>query len=125
MVSMFILLSHELTAAQYEDARRSLNVSSFVVIEDKIWSQIPADEEDISPYLETIKHNILQQAKADDIILVQGDFGATLELVNFAFKQKLIPVYATTQRRTSEVVQGDKIITTRTFEHVRFRRYKK
>jgi hypothetical protein len=56
---------------------------------------------------------------------VQGDFGATFAMIQFAYKLGMLPVYATTQRRAVESRDGDKIVTTRVFEHVRFRIYER
>ncbi|MEA1918339.1 MAG: CRISPR-associated protein Csx20 [Campylobacterota bacterium] len=122
---MFILLSHQMTPVQYEDAKESLHVKNFTELSKEIWSQIPCDCIDISEYLVTIKHNILKSSKAGDILLVQGDFGATVAMVQFAHKNDLIPVYATTKRIAKDRVDGDKVVTVRTFEHVRFREYTK
>ncbi|MDF1881139.1 hypothetical protein JHD50_07460 [Sulfurimonas sp. MAG313] len=125
MRTMFVLISHAMTSSQCDDATFSLNVTNFKLLDTKRWSKIPADIQDISQYLEEIKHNILTQAKENDLLLVQGDFGATLMMVNFAHQHNLIPVYATTQRITQEKIQGDKVVTTRIFEHIMFRKYQK
>ena len=125
MKKMFILMSHDMTVAQYEDAEINYAIKNFIVIPSQFWSQIPAEIDSISSYLEDIKHNLMIESNVGDILLVQGDFGATVEMVQFAFKQGLIPVYATTKRIAKEIVDGDKITTIRTFEHVRFRKYYK
>lgn len=125
MRTMFILMSHQMTQAQYDDAKESYGASEFVELPRDTWSQIPAEADDISAYLAELKDNILKQSELNDILLVQGDFGATVSMVNFAFQNGLLPVYATTRRAVKEIVDGDKIITTRTFEHVRFRIYEK
>ena len=57
--------------------------------------------------------------------MVQGDFGAIVEMVHFAFKVGLIPVYSTTKRVAKDIIDGDTITTLRIFEHVRFRKYTK
>jgi len=62
-------------------------------------------------------------AKKGDLLLVQGDFGATVCMISFAKKLGIVPIYATTCRKVEERVEGDRIITLRHFEHVRFRRY--
>lgn len=123
MKTMFVLMSHELTTLQYEDAKLSLDVQRFEKIKSDTWSQIPADADSVTVYLAKIKDHLMQHAKQGDILLVQGDFGATVALVCFAFDHGIIPVYATTERKATEVLQGDMIVTTRTFEHVRFRKY--
>ncbi len=123
MKTMFILVSHQMTKKQYNDAETSYRVDRFVQLPTDIWSQIPAEVESISLDLEDLKHNIMRQSKKGDLLLVQGDFGATVEMVHFAFREGLIPVYATTKRIAKDIVDGDTVTTIRTFEHVRFRKY--
>ncbi len=125
MKKMFVLMSHQMTQTQYNDARSSYDVEQFVELDNKDWSNIPADTDSISLYLETLKHNILQDAQLNDLLLVQGDFGATVAMVHFAHEQGIVPVYATTQRIARDIVNGDRVTTIRTFEHVRFRIYER
>lgn len=125
MRTMFILMSHKMTQAQYDDAKNNFGIDQFIELPNDQWSQIPAEVDDISPYLAELKHNILKQSEQGDMLLVQGDFGTTVAMVHFAFENGMIPVYATTRRAAKEIVDGDKVITTRTFEHVRFRVYEK
>jgi hypothetical protein len=120
---MFVLMSHRITLSQQEDAHESFGIDAFEVINNPIWSNIPADEPMIEPYLDTIKQTILNNAKQNDLLFVQGDFGATVAMVSFAKQHGLIPVYATTDRVARDIIEGDKIITVREFKHVRFREY--
>ena len=125
MKTMFILVSHELTEIQYNDAKENHKIDRFVKLPIDIWSQIPSDVEVIDVFLEDLKNDLLRQSKNDDLLLVQGDFGATVEMVNFSFKQGLVPVYATTKRIAKDIIDGDTVTTIRTFEHIRFRKYTK
>jgi len=120
---MFVLMSHRITLSQQEDARESFDIDNFEIITDSIWSNIPSDVQTIEPYLDIIKQNILKNSKMGDVLFVQGDFGATVAMVSFAKKHNLIPVYATTERISRDIVEGEKIITVREFQHVRFRKY--
>ncbi len=123
MKTMFILMSHQMTEIQYSDAKKNLAIDEFINLSTDIWSQIPAEVESIGLHLEDLKHNIMRQSQKGDLLLVQGDFGATVEMVHFAFREGLIPVYATTKRIAKDIVDGDTVTTIRTFEHVRFRKY--
>ncbi|MEA1967980.1 MAG: CRISPR-associated protein Csx20 [Thermodesulfobacteriota bacterium] len=124
---LFSVFNHILTTEQISDARHSLGVTEFVEMPDKlkqIWKQIPADSESISRYLDPLKKWILANAAKEDIILVQGDFGATYLMVEFAFKHGLIPVYSTTYRQAAESVQPDgRLKTEHIFKHQMFRKY--
>jgi hypothetical protein len=128
MPKMFLLFSHKLTEEQIRDAKENLKVSGFIYLPEnlqKLWSNIPPDIENIGSYLTPIKEFLKQHAKEGDFILIQGDFGATYIMVNWAFKNGLIPVYATTKRVVREINDNGKIITVREFKHCRFRRYEK
>lgn len=47
-------------------------------------------------------------------------------MVNFAFKSRFVPVYATTKRVSIEKKnEKNKVEKTLVFEHVRFRKYRK
>ncbi len=120
---MFILMSHTITPAQQTDAIKAFGVSEFIVVPSEWWGQIPADSDTVCTYTDSVKSFLDQHASQGDILLVQGDFGATLNMVHFAFEQGIIPVYATTKRSAHEVVKGDKVTTVREFVHVRFRVY--
>lgn len=122
---MFVLISHDMTEAQKIDAVKTFGIEAFAMLPTEQWSRIPADVESVSSLLEPLRAKILSHAKKGDYLLVQGDFGATVSMVNFAYANGLIPVYATTQRNAKDTVVGDKIVTLREFEHVRFRIYEK
>ena len=122
---MFVLISHAMTDGQKVDAVNTFGIVGFVVLPTTHWSQIPADADDITPFLQPLKGKIMREAKKDDYLFVQGDFGATVSMVNFAYKNGLTPVYATTQRNSVDTVVEDKIVTVREFKHVRYRIYEK
>ena len=123
MKKMFILISHNLTTEQEKDAKTSLQVDEFIYIKNNIWQNIPPENENISDLLDDIKKFILKNAKKGDLLLVQGDFGATYILVNFAFQNDLIPIYATSRREVKEKRENEQVVTIRTFKHIRFRKY--
>ena len=122
-MTLHILMSHTITAAQKEDARRTFGIDRFEEVPSEHWGAIPADASSVHPYTEEIKQWLDGHAVPGDVLLVQGDFGATVDMIEYAQSRKLIPVYATTRRVAEEKVDGESIVTTRRFEHVRFRRY--
>lgn len=73
--------------------------------------------------VETYKDKLRSQAKSGDVLLVQGDFGATYNMIRFAKNMDLIAVYATTKRIVSEQVENGKLVIKREFKHARFREY--
>ncbi|SFV50186.1 Uncharacterized protein MJ1673 [hydrothermal vent metagenome] len=126
MREMLLLFSHTLNKAQELDAKESYGVESFVILPDELqelWSSIPADMRDISNYLQPIRDFVLQYAHSGNIALVQGDFGATYEMVNFCKSLDILPLYATTKRNVVEQTRDGKVVKTSVFEHVLFREY--
>lgn len=123
MKTFFTLMNHTLTSEQEEDARKNLNVDKFINITDARWSDIDPSDESVIKFVETYKNKLKKQAKAGDVLLVQGDFGATYNMIRFAKNMGLIAVYATTNRIVSERVENGKVVIKREFKHARFREY--
>jgi hypothetical protein len=103
--SMLLLFSHRLTPEQQQHAKMNYGVTSFRSPPKEIqtiWSQIPPDADYIDPVLSPVKIWLEQHAEKGDVALIQGDFGATVLMVNHAISLGVIPVYATTQRQARE-----------------------
>ena len=123
MKILFTLMNHTLTSEQEEDARKNLNVDKFINIADAMWSDIDPSDKSVIKFVETYKNKLKKQAKSGDVLLVQGDFGATYNMIRFAKNMGLIAVYATTNRIVSEQVENGKVVIKREFKHARFREY--
>jgi len=124
-MKMILLFSHKLTDEQIDDAYERFNIKEFVYLPEnlqKIWSDIPPEVENIKPLLEPIKEFLRKKANSGDFVLIQGDFGAVVEMVEFV-RYWLIPVYSTTKRVTKEVKKDGKLIKVSEFKHIRFRKY--
>ncbi|MDX4038019.1 CRISPR-associated protein Csx20 [Aliarcobacter skirrowii] len=126
MNKMFLLFSHTLTKNQKDDAMKSFGIEEFIYLPkdlQELFSNVPNDLKKLSEYLTPIKLFLKQYSKEGDFVLIQGDFGATYILVNFAKSLYLNPVYSTTKRVTQEFEEDGKIIKKSIFEHERFREY--
>lgn len=126
MNKMFLLFSHTLTKNQKDDAMKSFGIEEFIYLPkdlQELFSNVPNDLKKLSEYLTPIKLFLKQYSKEGDFVLIQGDFGATYILVNFAKSLKLKAVYSTTKRVTQEFEEDGKIIKKSIFEHERFRDY--
>ncbi len=55
---------------------------------------------------------------------MQGEFGSTFMLVDFALKNNLVPLYATTRRVAEEKREGESVFREYIFEHVCFKKYR-
>ncbi|MHA1793736.1 MAG: CRISPR-associated protein Csx20 [Promethearchaeota archaeon] len=129
MNKMILCFSHQLTENQEENAREVLKVNEFITLSDdlqQLWSNIPPKLESLTNYLSPLKEWIEKTTSKGDLILVHGDFGAVFQIVEFAFKLGLRPVYATTERKIIEKKMPDGTVNiSRIFKHVLFRNYEK
>ena len=126
MKKMILLFSHKITPQQIADAKSSFGVEEFVALDEnlqQIWSNIPADLEDVVEYLQPIRDFLIEHIEEDDVVLVQGDFGATCAMASFVKSLGGVAVYATTKRNVEEKEINGKIVKTSVFEHVRFRKF--
>lgn len=122
-----VLFNHHLTRDQIDDAHAHLGVDGFVEPPEAIrelWRAIPPEIPVLKDFLEPVREWLAQVAAPGDFVLLQGDFGATWLMVDFALKLGLTPVYSTTCREATEAQQPDGSVTlTHQFRHCRFRRY--
>jgi hypothetical protein len=128
MPNLYLLFSHRLTEAQEQDAQANLKVERFIYLPDflqNVWSNIPPEQEHLHQYLQPIYDFLQNNARPNDFVLVQGDFGATVLIVQFCWQSGFTPVYSTTKRVVKETIQGGKVQVERIFEHCRFREYEK
>jgi hypothetical protein len=126
MKKLFLLFSHTLTATQEADAKATFGVEQFVTLPtelQKLWSNVPATLEEVSGYLEPLTNYLKDNAEQGDLVLVQGDFGATYHMVNVVKSLGLTALHATTKRNAVEKMVDNKMVKTSVFEHVRFRAY--
>ncbi|MFP4037648.1 MAG: CRISPR-associated protein Csx20 [Desulfobacteraceae bacterium] len=125
--NLFLLLNHQFTSEQEEDARVRLQIGSVRRPPSEtqpLWGRVPPDLEEIACFLDPFKEWLRREAKVGDLVLIQGDFGACYLMVRFAFDSGLVPVYATTERQaTEELLEDGTIRLVHTFKHRRFRQY--
>jgi hypothetical protein len=110
-MNLYLLLSHNLTPEQIQDAQENWQVKNFVALPE---------------HLQTLYDWLKQNCQKGDLILIQGDFGATYLMVQYAWQAQLIPLYSTTKRNVQERILPDgSVHTERFFVHQRFRIYEK
>lgn len=127
MSNLFLIFNHEITPVQESDARRSLGVEQIIDLPPdlkELWRQVPPDLTEISSYLKPVKSWLKSNAAKNDYVLIQGDFGASHIMVNFAFGIGLTPIYSTTARETTEEYDKDgSVKPVHQFRHKVFRKY--
>ncbi len=124
---MFLLFNHQLSSAQKIQAEKQFCIQQFFEMPPqlkRLWQQVPADTDTLSDYIAPFKTWLSDNTNQGDVVLVQGDFGVTYAMVQFAFGQNLQPVYATSVRTASEKIQADgSIKLVHIFNFCRFRQY--
>lgn len=126
MKKMFLLFSHNLSQTQIDDAKINLKIEEFISLPQNLqnlWSDIPSDLVFLNEYLIPFRSFLVENSNFEDIVLIQGDFGAVYQMVNFAKDLGLMPVYATTNREIEEIVIDNQTLKKSIFEHIRFREF--
>ena len=126
MKRLILLFSHQLTQAQESGAKEQFGVEEFLSLDSelqRVWSNVPPSLESLDEYLRPIKDFVSHNLNQDDIVLVQGDFGATCSMVSFVHSIGGVAVYATTRRDVVERENEGEIVKTSIFRHIRFREY--
>ena len=123
---LHLLFNHTLTDAQIKDAHEKLSVDEMIPFSEdllKIWKNIPYDIPILKDLLAEHIAYLEEVAQEGDYLLVQGDFGASYIMINVAKACGVIPIYATTQRKSIENIVEGKIVKTSIFEHGIYREY--
>jgi hypothetical protein len=125
MSRAFCLLNHALTERQLNELAASFSCERVEYPSAALaaqWSAVPVERELSAAYFAPF-FAWLSAADAGDVLVIQGEFGATFTLVDFALCKRLIPVHAVTRRVAEETRDGEQVRRTYLFEHVCFRRY--
>lgn len=124
---MFLVFSHQLSNKQIEDSSKNLNVDEYIYMPNelqKVWSNIPPDKHSISEEVNKIIDWLENEIDPTDIVLVQGDFGATFKIVSYLKSKGIKTIYSTTEREAYEKEIGEgKVSLRHVFSHVIFREY--
>lgn len=126
---LLILFSHSLTDSQKSDIQKNLRIkeSNIVQLPEDLkikFSKVPPDLKSIKKFSGQFTEWIKRNAEAGDYVLIQGDYGVSFLLVDFCLKNRLVPLYATTERIQQEEKNPDGSVTIKKkFTHKLFRRY--
>jgi len=125
-MKMFVIMSHPLSQGQKEDLKK-MGVSTVVAMSEdnkKSWGQIdPQGRIKKIMVVNDLKKWLSDESKEGDYVLIQGEPGASFNLVSWCNDEGRIPVYATTVRESVEKTVDGKVIKTNVFKHIQFRRY--
>ncbi len=129
MPNMILLLNHDLSELQVEDAKKEYGINKFIYPDmslKELWMGIKPEGEFVSKQLAPVIKWLNKVSQKNDYILIQGEYGATFYTVDYCFMEGRIPVYATSERKYEEKKLLDgRVERKHIFKHIQFRRYLK
>jgi len=120
-----LLFSHQLTENQEKELVENFNVKKIVSLSSELqemWSNVSI-KENYKENLEKIKKYIEENFNENDVMLVQGNWGYTYNIVKWSIEKKLVPVYSYTERNVEEIKDGENVKKISYFKHVKFIEY--
>lgn len=129
MANVFILLSHQLTQEQIEALKSEFQIENIIYMPkdlQTLWGNIPPEKESICEILNPVRLWLKNNAKQKDYALIQGDMGATYQIINYCFSIGIIPCYTTTKRVSIQEKNNNGTVNViKEFKHERYRIYEK
>ena len=130
MPKLFLLFSHKLTPTQIQDLDQTLQIAKTDLHRlpanlQLQWTKVPPTKSlKMENYLQPIITWLKRTISPNDYLLIQGEPGAVVYMVQYAHHNNWIPIYATTKRMVKEekLTTGE-IKKVSIFKHVAFRRY--
>ena len=120
-----LLFSHQLTENQEKELVENFKVKKIISLSSelqKMWSNV-STKENYKENLEKIKKYIEENFNENDVMLVQGNWGYTYNIVKWSIEKKLVPVYSYTERNVEEIKDGENVKNISYFKHVKFIEY--
>ena len=120
-----LLFSHQLTENQEKELLENFKVKKIVSLSSELqemWSNVSI-KENYKENLEKIKKYIEENFNENDVMLVQGNWGYTYNIVKWSIEKKLVPVYSYTERNVEEIKDGENVKKISYFKHVKFIKY--
>ena len=120
-----LLFSHQLTENQEKELVENFKVKKIVSLSSELqemWSNVSIKEND-KENLKKIKKYIEENFNENDVMLVQGNWGYTYNIVKWSIEKKLVPVYSYTERNVEEIKDGENVKKISYFKHVKFIEY--
>lgn len=120
-----LLFSHQLTENQEKELVQNFKVKKIVSLSSELqemWSNVSI-KKNYKENLEKIKKYIEENFNENDVMLVQGNWGYTYNIVKWSIEKKLFPVYSYTERNVEEIKDGENVKKISYFKHVKFIEY--
>ena len=120
-----LLFSHQLTDNQAKELMEDFGVKKIVSLTSELqemWSNVSI-KGNYMENLEKIKKYIENNFNKDDVMLIQGNWGYTYNLVKWSIDNELIPVYSYTERNVEEIKDEENVKKISYFKHIKFIEY--
>lgn len=120
-----LVFSHQLTENQEKELNGEYNVKQIEKLPENlqnIWSNVTIGES-YKENLEKIKNYIIENFHKEDVLVIQGNWGYTYNLVKWAIENEYLPVYSYTERNVEEIKDGEDVKKISYFRHVKFLKY--
>ena len=120
-----LLFSHQLTENQEKELVENFKIKKIVSLSSELqemWSNVSI-KKNYKENLEKIKKYIEENFNENDVMLVQGNWGYTYNIVKWSIEKKLVPVYSYTERNVEEIKDGENVKKISYFKHVKFIEY--
>ena len=114
-----LLFSHQLTENQEKELVENFKVKKIVSLSSELqemWSNVSI-KENYKENLEKIKKYIEENFNENDVMLVQGNWGYTYNIVKWSIEKRLVPVYSYTERNVEEIKDGENVKKISYFKH--------
>ena len=120
-----LLFSHQLTENQEKELVENFKVKKIISLSSELqemWSNVSI-KKNYKENLEKIKKYIEENFNENDVMLVQGNWGYTYNIVKWSIEKRLVPVYSYTERNVEEIKDGENVKKISYFKHVKFIEY--
>jgi hypothetical protein len=127
MPKALIVMSHQLLPKQKEELMSRFKVEKIIYLPEQLqrsWREIPSKGKMPEKSLDEIARWVKITCSREDVVLVQGEFGAVFYLVDYILQQGFKAIYATTDRDyTEEILPDNAVLRKHLFRHETFREY--
>lgn len=120
-----LVFSHQLTENQEKELIEEYSVKKIEKLPDdlqNLWSNVTIGK-DYKENLEKIKNYIIENFYIEDVLVIQGNWGYTYNLVKWAIENDYLPVYSYTERNVEEIKDGEDVKKISYFRHIKFLEY--
>ena len=126
MSKVFVLTNHTTTEEQVADLKENWLIQEVCELPSelkKMWGTVPPEVEYVNDYIQPVLDWLQSECRTGDVVWVQGEWGATVTVLNWCKQNSIQAIYSTTGRMATETKTDSGVMLTHIFKHVRFRKY--